>query len=86
VVGVAAAKLLPYLSQAARPVTRGLMAGAIDLSYKTKTLVAEAREEFDTMVAEAEYRRSLQTGAGAGAAQPEPEPLPMPERSPDQSV
>jgi hypothetical protein len=69
--GVVAAKLFPIVKQAARPVARGLIAGAVELGYKTTTMVAQAREELDNMVAEARF------------AQEQPDPTALPERLTD---
>jgi hypothetical protein len=69
--GIVAAKLLPVVKQAARPVARGLIAGAVDLGYKTRTMAAQAREEIDNMVAEARYEHD-QRAQGPGLPLPEP--------------
>lgn len=79
--GVVAAKLFPIVKQAARPVARGLIAGAVELGYKTTTMVAQAREELDNMVAEARFAQE-QPGP---VALPESiaDPQPLAERRPD---
>lgn len=61
--GIMAVKLLPVVKQAARPIARGLIGGALELGQQTRTMVAQAREEIDNIVAEArfEHGQSIQS-------------------------
>jgi hypothetical protein len=83
--GIVAVRLLPIVKQAAHPVARGLIAGAVELGYKTSTMVAQAREELDNMVAEARFAQEP-PGAGAAAGsltESLPDPQALVEHRPD---
>lgn len=76
--GIVIVKLLPVAKKAARPLARELIGGALALGEQTRSMMAQAREEMENMVAEAKYeqeQRSQLSGQLPPVTQdPGPEP------------
>lgn len=70
-VGVLGVRMSPQLRRAARPVTRTLIAGFMDISLQTKSSVARIMEEMENLVAEAQYERDQAAQAHPGQS-PDP--------------
>lgn len=73
-IGVGAALIAPVVIHQIRPLTKRLVKEGLKISDKAKELVAEAREQWSDLLAEARAELVVPPAAAEGAESPAPSP------------